>query len=597
MMRRVWMVVVLGLIAAQLSPAPLKAQSTEQCFDSINFCINGPIAEFWMRNGGMRVFGLPIEPERLVLIDGVPRWAQRFERSRIELWPGNPPPYDVQLGRLGDELLRQQGRDWFSFPASDPQRGCRYFAETRHNICEPFLSVWRHYGVEFDGQVGKSVRENLALFGLPLSDTQSETVNGREYIVQWFERARFELHLENRLVYRVLFGRLGAELRPDLAAHISLPKFDMAMLDRVVNDPTNEIVPSDLAPEHSAVYALPDRGVAFFLTPPRDFVDRTFPDIDVSKLATDLWQLAHRMIGGLTVVLGDVARTELGGEEGLPPDHYVLTVDDSGTRVRLVGGRKPDGSHNEFEVPLIVRELDYRFPRPVALVSAVQQCINATATFQLCPQIVTPPEDISRQLSKELERLTDREYRPLVPSELVAFDRATPDIEGIDGIERCIKVLDQEPPRYNECLPTIIGAPLKSPFEARSEESRAITNVSIAVLTTLEPIRYQQYEDVTLARSVAELPRDVWLVSAVKLPEDRIIRGNEHLRAARVRLEGPSNRDTLPKVYLPAVIGVQAIGRVGQEPRAQSPETAILAWYIDWFGVCLWGEAECTASY
>jgi heat shock protein HslJ len=36
--------------------------------------------------------------------------------------------------------------------------------------------------------------------------------DGRTYIVQWFERARFEEHPENAPPYNVLFGRLGADI-------------------------------------------------------------------------------------------------------------------------------------------------------------------------------------------------------------------------------------------------------------------------------------------------------------------------------------------------------------------------------------------------
>jgi hypothetical protein len=31
--------------------------------------------------------------------------VQYFERNRFEHHPGNPPPYDVLLGRLGAELM------------------------------------------------------------------------------------------------------------------------------------------------------------------------------------------------------------------------------------------------------------------------------------------------------------------------------------------------------------------------------------------------------------------------------------------------------------------------------------------------------------
>jgi hypothetical protein len=47
---------------------------------------------------------------------------------------------------------------------------------------------------------------------LPLSDLQTEEIEGESYQVQWFERARFELHPENQPPYNVLLGLLGNEV-------------------------------------------------------------------------------------------------------------------------------------------------------------------------------------------------------------------------------------------------------------------------------------------------------------------------------------------------------------------------------------------------
>ena len=118
------------------------------------------------------------------------------------------------LGRLGEDRLHQQDRDWRDFPKSRQEAGCRFFAETGHNICGNILGAWRAQGLEFDGRKGTSEAESLALFGLPLSDLQSETFGGdKRYVVQWFERARFELHPENAPPYNILLGLLGAEVR------------------------------------------------------------------------------------------------------------------------------------------------------------------------------------------------------------------------------------------------------------------------------------------------------------------------------------------------------------------------------------------------
>jgi hypothetical protein len=188
------------------------AQTVERCFPETGFCISGRIREFWEQNGGLPVFGFPKGPQQEEIIEGKPYQVQWFERNRLELHPENARPYDVLLGRLGADRLAQQGRDPFTFPTSPPQPGCRYFPETQHNVCGDILAAWRANGLEFDGRAGKSEAENLALFGLPLSDLMTEEIEGRPYQIQWFERARFELHPENQPPYHVLLGLLGNEI-------------------------------------------------------------------------------------------------------------------------------------------------------------------------------------------------------------------------------------------------------------------------------------------------------------------------------------------------------------------------------------------------
>jgi hypothetical protein len=74
----------------------------------------------------------------------------------------------------------------------------------------PFLRYWSSHGLEFDRRRGKSFAESLALFGYPLSEPQMEQgADGKMYLTQWFERARFEFHPNNPRPYQVLLGRLG----------------------------------------------------------------------------------------------------------------------------------------------------------------------------------------------------------------------------------------------------------------------------------------------------------------------------------------------------------------------------------------------------
>lgn len=203
------------LILALMVPSFASAQTTERCFPETGQCISGRIREFWEKNGALPVFGFPIGPQQEEQIEGRPFQVQRFERNRLELHPENARPYDVLLGRLGADRLAQQGRDWQAvFARSESQSGCRYFPETSHNVCGDILASWRASGLDLDGRTGKTEAENLALFGLPISDLVTERqADGQDRQVQWFERARFELHPENQPPYHVLLGLLGNEIR------------------------------------------------------------------------------------------------------------------------------------------------------------------------------------------------------------------------------------------------------------------------------------------------------------------------------------------------------------------------------------------------
>lgn len=211
-MRQRFIAVVLIMVVVWGWQPATSVQADQRCFGETGYCIDGRIREFWEQNGGLAVFGFPISNLEQMVIDGNPITYQRFERNRIELHPNNQRPYDVQLGRLGADRLNQQGRDWFGFAKSSDTGGCRAFAETGHAVCGDILSAWRSNGIQLDENRTITEAESLALFGLPLSGVQTETLSdGKQYQVQWFERARFELHPENPAPFNVLLGLLGNE--------------------------------------------------------------------------------------------------------------------------------------------------------------------------------------------------------------------------------------------------------------------------------------------------------------------------------------------------------------------------------------------------
>jgi hypothetical protein len=206
------LVFILSLFSLFTFAAPAQA-AKDICFPQVPDCITFRFAAYWRDNGGLAVFGLPLTTAKNEKVGDQKYKVQYFERARFEYHKGDPLPYDVLLGRIGVDRLTAQGRDWQTFPKADP-KAPHYFAETGHAIAPQFWGFWSSNGLEFDGnKKRKSPAESLALFGLPVSEPQMEPgSDGQMYLTQWFERAKFEYHPENKAPYNVLLGRLGAEV-------------------------------------------------------------------------------------------------------------------------------------------------------------------------------------------------------------------------------------------------------------------------------------------------------------------------------------------------------------------------------------------------
>jgi subtilisin family serine protease len=178
-------------------PLGLQASTAERLFfRETRHTLSGGFRIFWEEHGGVPIFGFPISEEfrELNLADGRTYTVQYFERARFEYHPEHRgTPFEVQLGLLG--RLLTDGR---AFPPLPPQPDTgqhRYFAATRHTLSGEFLRYWEANG-------------GLALFGYPISEPAVE----QGYLVQYFERNRFELHPELPPAYRVSLGLLGSEL-------------------------------------------------------------------------------------------------------------------------------------------------------------------------------------------------------------------------------------------------------------------------------------------------------------------------------------------------------------------------------------------------
>ncbi len=202
-MKKQWVslivVVVLGItmVAGLVTPGNIaQAQTDERCFPETGQCISGPIRAYWEANGGLPVFGFPITEQRQETIEGWTGPVQWFERDRLE----DHGDQGVLAGRLGATMLEHRGTPWESYPRVEgAPEGCRFFPETGHSLCAPFLAFWENRG-------------GLERFGYPITEPMQETIGDWTGTVQYFERRRIEHHADNQPPFDVLLGLLGREV-------------------------------------------------------------------------------------------------------------------------------------------------------------------------------------------------------------------------------------------------------------------------------------------------------------------------------------------------------------------------------------------------
>src|SRR5262245_6844682 len=133
----------IALVGGLLGAAPASAAQRSRCFPETGYCVAGPILDYWERNGGLAVFGFPIDDQRIETNEGWTGPTQWFQRDRLE----DHGRIGVLAGRLGAQILELQGRPWEGFErVSYAPTECRYFPQTGHSLCGIFLSYCRRNG-------------------------------------------------------------------------------------------------------------------------------------------------------------------------------------------------------------------------------------------------------------------------------------------------------------------------------------------------------------------------------------------------------------------------------------------------------------------
>ena len=207
---------LLGLLTllptAGVVAAPAPATGDSYTFPQTGMTVSGRFWQVWQSGrafaDSLYINGLPLtdKHDEISPTDGKIYKTQWFERARFEEHPENQPPFDVLLGLLGVQAAR--GRQEAAFaPVANPGAGAPWFPLTGHTLGDGsaggrvIAAYWTRLG-------------GLSQFGYPLSQpfTEVSRDDGRPYLVQYFERQRFEYHPENAgSRYEVLLGRLGAE--------------------------------------------------------------------------------------------------------------------------------------------------------------------------------------------------------------------------------------------------------------------------------------------------------------------------------------------------------------------------------------------------
>jgi outer membrane protein assembly factor BamB len=191
-----------------INRVPKPADPSVLYFEPTGHTLSQPLRGYWEQYGGLPQFGYPLTEaftETITLDDGKQQdyLVQYFERARFEYHPEHKgTPYEVLLGALGRHFHAQDPpAEALIGPAIFPPV-LLYFDETSHNLGGPFLKYWQEHG-------------GLFVNGYPTSEELLEIspTDGKTYKVQYFERARFELHPEHAgTANEVLLGLLGTQL-------------------------------------------------------------------------------------------------------------------------------------------------------------------------------------------------------------------------------------------------------------------------------------------------------------------------------------------------------------------------------------------------
>lgn len=181
----------LFVLLALIGRGAVQAQGSSRTFTETGKTVSGRFLKYWNEHGGLAQQGYPISGEfqERSDTDGKTYTVQYFERAVFEYHSELDPPNDVLLSLLGNMLYKQKYPGAGGAPHQNNNRppGALGFPGTNKWIAGGFRVYWENHG-------------GLAQQGYPISNEFLEVSanNGKEYMVQYFERAVFEYHPEFR---------------------------------------------------------------------------------------------------------------------------------------------------------------------------------------------------------------------------------------------------------------------------------------------------------------------------------------------------------------------------------------------------------------
>ncbi len=167
----------------------VRAQDASHTFPETGKTVAGRFLGYWNTHGALAQQGFPISQEMQEKsdLDGKTYTTQYFERAVFEYHPENKPPNDVLLSQLGTFQLRQRYPNPNQLPAQQPNNepGSVLVPETGKRMGGKFKEYWEAHG-------------GLAQQGFPISEEMKEKnpTDGKDYLVQYFERSVMEIHPE-----------------------------------------------------------------------------------------------------------------------------------------------------------------------------------------------------------------------------------------------------------------------------------------------------------------------------------------------------------------------------------------------------------------